>query len=189
MAALIPFTSNYRDDSTHEGYQFEFCCMHCGNGYRSAFRHSATGFGGRLAVLGGSLLGGEIGNRIQDAGWWAQNGRSSMRGTTNDARLVEAAQDVAEEFHQCRRCTQWVCRQVCWDTALDCCNTCAPEVRESGRQGAAAGQAQCTACGATGSGRFCGDCGTPMVRPAFCRCCGGDVAGVRFCPQCGTSTG
>jgi hypothetical protein len=43
MAALIPFTSNYTDVSTYEGYQFEFCCQRCGNGYRSMFRHSVTG--------------------------------------------------------------------------------------------------------------------------------------------------
>jgi len=53
MAALIPFTSNYTDVSTYEGYQFEFHCQRCGNGYRSAFRHSVTGFGGRMAALGG----------------------------------------------------------------------------------------------------------------------------------------
>jgi len=43
MAALIPFTSNYTDVSRYEGYQFEFHCQRCGNGYRSAFRHSVTG--------------------------------------------------------------------------------------------------------------------------------------------------
>ena len=64
MAALIPFTSNYTDVSTYEGYQFEFHCQRCGNGYRSAFRHSVTGFGGRLAALGGGILGGEIGSRV-----------------------------------------------------------------------------------------------------------------------------
>lgn len=184
MGVLIPFTNNYSDESTHEGYQFEFNCMRCGNGYRSNFRHSVTGFGGRLAVLGGSLLGGEIGNRIENAGWWAQNGRSSMRGTTNDARLVEASQDVAAEFNQCRRCGHWMCRQVCWDTALGCCADCAPEVRE--QSGA---QARCTSCGASGTGRFCAECGTPMSRPSFCSGCGEQLHGGRFCSSCGTPAG
>src|SRR6476661_7456824 len=77
MAALIPFTSNYTDVSTYEGYQFEFHCQRCGNGYRSAFRHSVTGFGGRPAALGGGILGGEIGSRVQEVGLLAQWDRSS----------------------------------------------------------------------------------------------------------------
>src|SRR5689334_1995152 len=98
MAALIPFTSNYTDVSTYEGYQFEFHCQRCGNGYRSAFRHSVTGFGGRLAALGGGILGGEIGSRVQEVGLLAQWDRSSTRGSTNDKRLLEASDDVAGHF-------------------------------------------------------------------------------------------
>ncbi len=81
MAALIPFTSNYTDVSTYEGYQFEFCCQRCGNGYRSTFRHSVTGFGGRIAALGGSLLGGEIGSKVEEVGLLAQWDRNGTRGT------------------------------------------------------------------------------------------------------------
>jgi hypothetical protein len=28
---MVPFTNNYTDMSTREGYQFEFHCMRCGN--------------------------------------------------------------------------------------------------------------------------------------------------------------
>src|SRR6476620_8651047 len=121
MAALIPFTSNYTDVSTYEGYQFEFHCQRCGNGYRSAFRHSVTGFGGRLAALGGGILGGEIGSRVQEVGLLAQWDRSSTRGSTNDKRLLEASEDVAGHFVQCRGCAEWVCRDVCWDGQAGCC--------------------------------------------------------------------
>ena len=126
MGALIPFTSNYTDVSTYEGYQYEFCCQRCGNGYRSAFRHSVTGFGGRIAALGGGLLGGEIGARVQEVGLLAQWDRSSTRGSTNDRRLLEAAQDVAGHFVQCRGCAEWVCRDVCWDDRAGCCARCVP---------------------------------------------------------------
>jgi hypothetical protein len=126
MAALIPFTSNYTDVSTYEGYQFEFHCQRCGNGYRSAFRHSVTGFGGRLAALGGGILGGEIGSRVQEVGLLAQWDRSSTRGSTNDKRLLEASEDVAGHFVQCRGCAEWVCRDVCWDGRAGCCRRCVP---------------------------------------------------------------
>jgi hypothetical protein len=137
MAALIPFTSNYTDVSTYEGYQFEFHCQRCGNGYRSAFRHSVTGFGGRLAALGGGILGGEIGSRVQEVGLLAQWDRSSTRGSTNDKRLLEASEDVAGHFVQCRGCAEWVCRDVCWDGRAGCCSRCVPAPAPTPRRGRA----------------------------------------------------
>jgi hypothetical protein len=50
---MIFFTDNYQDRSTNDGYQFEFYCRRCGNGYTSSFQHSVTGFGGRMLRLGG----------------------------------------------------------------------------------------------------------------------------------------
>ena len=150
MAALIPFTSNYTDVSTYEGYQFEFHCQRCGNGYRSAFRHSVTGFGGRLAALGGGILGGEIGARVQEVGLLAQWDRSSTRGSTNDKRLLEASEDVAGHFVQCRGgCAEWVCRDVCWDGRAGCCTAVSavprpsrPRARASGRSPGSARRAR-----------------------------------------------
>lgn len=63
MAGMIFFTDNYQDRSTNDGYQFEFYCRRCGNGYSSSFQHSATGFGGRLR---GICLGGSF--RLAQAG-------------------------------------------------------------------------------------------------------------------------
>jgi hypothetical protein len=210
MGALIPFTSNYSDVSTYEGYQFEFHCQRCGNGYRSAFRHSVTGFGGRLAALGGGILGGEIGSRVQEVGLLAQWDRSSTRGSTNDKRLLEASEDVAGHFVQCRGCAEWVCRDVCWDGRAGCCGRCVPvpaldpapglgpsgfgpgqpgygpprvSLRHPGRPRSPA--VCCTNCGATTAGRFCGQCGTPLAPPA-CTGCGAPAQGTPFCPQCGT---
>jgi len=45
VAGMIFFTDNYQDRSTNDGYQFEFFCRRCGNGYSSSFQHSVTGFG------------------------------------------------------------------------------------------------------------------------------------------------
>jgi hypothetical protein len=203
MGALIPFTSNVTDVSTYDGYQFEFRCQRCGNGYRSAFRHSVTGFGGRLASLGGSLLGGEIGARVEEVGLLAQWDRSGTRGSTNDKRLLEASQDVAGHFAQCRGCAEWVCRDVCWDDRAGCCGQCAQQraaygppitppmappmmppvsLRHPNRPSAAA---YCPSCGSATNGRFCGSCGCPVAPPA-CSGCGAPSQGTAFCTQCGT---
>jgi hypothetical protein len=181
MSGVIPFSSNVVDVSTYDGYQYEFTCDRCGNGYRSGFRPAVTNVGGRIAELGGSLLGGEWGSRLQQAGAWAQFGRSSTRGMTNDRRLQEASEDVAHLFHQCRGCVEWVGAPVCWDAATGQCQRCAAQRRGADRDGQG-----CPNCGAVGSGRFCGDCGTPLSRSTACRGCGADTHGSRFCPECGT---
>jgi hypothetical protein len=206
MGALIPFTSNYADVSTYEGYQFEFHCQRCGNGYRSAFRHSVTGFGGRIAALGGGLLGGEIGAKVQEVGLLAQWDRSSTRGSTNDKRLLEASEDVAGQFVQCRGCAEWVCRDVCWDERAGCCSRCARARGQGAPTGFGAAQpgigappayVQRPACGGPTSafGRPRAGYGPPRVslrhpgRPGApagpcCPGCGATATG-RFCAQCG----
>lgn len=62
MAGMVFFTDNYADRSSNDGYQFEFYCGRCGNGYTSPFQHSVTGFGGRMLRLGGDVMGGSIGS-------------------------------------------------------------------------------------------------------------------------------
>ena len=42
--ALIQFTKNHSDHSTDKGYQFEFFCDRCGNGFMSEFKASVTGY-------------------------------------------------------------------------------------------------------------------------------------------------
>ena len=61
---LHSFTRNYNDLSTEAGFQFEFICDCCGNGFKSSFKESTT-YGqkskserfGRMASNLGSLLG------------------------------------------------------------------------------------------------------------------------------------
>ena len=43
---LIQFTRNHTDHSTDKGYQFEFFCDRCGNGFMSEFKPSALGMAG-----------------------------------------------------------------------------------------------------------------------------------------------
>src|SRR5512136_2231576 len=39
----IQFTRNHTDHSTDKGFQFEFFCDRCGNGFMSEFKSSVTG--------------------------------------------------------------------------------------------------------------------------------------------------
>ena len=139
MAGMIFFTDNYQDRSTNDGYQFEFYCRRCGNGYSSSFQHSVTGFGGRLLRLGGDLVGGAVGERAQQLGWDAEWMRDGVRGSTRDKALARAVEEMKPFFHQCHRCGQWVCEQVCWNGQRGLCTTCAPKLDQeiAGMQAAA----------------------------------------------------
>src|SRR2546430_17732808 len=106
MASMVPFTNNYSDRSTREGYQFEFNCLRCGNGYASSFQHSVTGFGGRLLKLGGDLLGGEVGQKASQFGWDAAWLRDGNPGPTRDKALGKAATARRGHFQQWHRSGQ-----------------------------------------------------------------------------------
>jgi hypothetical protein len=206
MATMVPFTNNYSDRSTREGYQFEFYCMRCGNGYASSFQHSVTGFGGRLLKLGGDLVGGEVGAKASQFGWDAEWLRDGTRGRTRDRALAKAVDEMAAHFEQCHRCGQWVCEPICWNGERGLCTTCAPKLDQeiAGMQASAQinqlnqkiqevdwtkdvnyrdpGVARCPACqGETGGGKFCQHCGTALTAaPGAAR---------KFCGNCGTALG
>ena len=164
MAGMIFFTDNYQDRSTNDGYQFEFYCRRCGNGYTSSFQHSATGFGGRMLRLGGDLVGGSIGEKAAQLGWDAEWMRDGARGSTRDTALAKAVDEMQPYFHQCHRCGQWVCEQVC--------PSCGQE---------------------SGGGKFCQGCGHPLAAAQtakkFCVNCGTPLTGAKFCGECGTPAG
>src|SRR5712691_3186458 len=114
MAGMVFFTDNYQDHSTREGYQFEFYCQRCGNGYASSFQKSLTGFGGQMLRMGGDLLGGTIGGKASELG--------------RDKALAKAVDEMKPYFKQCHRCGQWVCGQICWNDQRGLCTTCAPKL-------------------------------------------------------------
>jgi hypothetical protein len=219
VAGMVFFTDNYSDRSSDDGYQFEFYCRRCGNGYMSPFQHSVTGFGGRLLRLGGDMLGGSVGEKASQLGWDAEFMRDTVRGSTRDKALKKAVEDMQPYFKQCHRCGQWVCDQVCWNHERGLCTTCAPRLDQeiAGMQAQAQVEqlhqkiqsvdwtkdvnyrdqavGRCSGCGQeTGGGKFCQHCGTPQAAaPAatskFCQNCGTSLNGARFCGECGTPAG
>jgi hypothetical protein len=218
MAEMIFFTDNYQDRSTREGYQFEFFCRHCGNGYSSSFQHSVSGFGGRLLRMGGDLVGGTVGQTASQVGWDAEWLRDGMRGSTRDKALARAVDEMKPFFSQCHRCGQWVCGQVCWNAGRGLCVSCAPKLDQeiAGMQAGAQvrqlnekiqqqdwtgginyrdeGTAACPSChGESGGGKFCQHCGAALAAaPAaekFCTNCGTALGDSKFCGECGTPTG
>ena len=58
MAGDIEFTNNYTDLSTDQGFQFEFICNRCRNGYRTEFDSYELATATNLLDSAGSLLGG-----------------------------------------------------------------------------------------------------------------------------------
>ena len=212
------FTRNYRDHSNDTGYQFEFHCDKCGNGYRSSFQASALGVGAKLAKGLGSLFGG---GKMWAAGVAADHMKDGLRGGAWDTAFAEAIAEIKPKFRQCTRCGQWVCPEVCWNEARQLCEGCAPDLGEE----AAAAQARvaadqiqdkmrsadlvgdvdvtapmvgaCQHCQArlAPGAKFCASCGKPVTQSAgqankFCSGCGTKLeGGAKFCASCGTPAG
>src|SRR5512137_444632 len=122
MAGFTPFTSNYSDLSDENGYQFEFRCDVCGNGYKSEFIRSSLGTAS--SVLGGAsnLLGGLWGARNA-----AQSARDLMdRGARDDA-LEKASNEIMPLFTRCTGCNKWV-DETCFNRDRNLCTSCAPNL-------------------------------------------------------------
>ena len=143
--AAIAFTRNYTDHSNDTGYQFEFHCDKCGNGYRSTFSASALGVGSKIAKGLGSLFGG---SNLWAAGQASEYMKDGLRGKQWDEAFGKAIEEIRPKFHQCTRCGHWVCPEVCWNDARQLCEACAPDLAEE-----AAAQRELIAAATTVLGR------------------------------------
>lgn len=213
----IQFTQNYRDHSNDTGYQFEFHCDKCGNGFRSSFQTSALGVGAKIAKGLGSLFGG---SKLWSAGNAAEHMKDGLRGGAWDSAFEKAINEIKPKFRQCTRCGHWVCPEVCWNEARNLCEGCAPDLAEEAAHHQAqiasqqiadkmrnadlvgnvdvtapmlAGCPHCQARVAPGA-KFCAGCGKPVGAAAaatkFCTGCGGKLAAsAKFCGDCGAQQG
>lgn len=205
--ALIQFTRNHTDHSTDKGYQFEFFCDRCGNGFMTEFKASAVGMAGSAIRAASSIFGGILGS----VGNSAYEIERAVQGSGHDSAFRAAVEEAKPNFHQCPKCTHWVCLATCWNTKRMLCYACAPDIETE----IAAAQAQttvdqmkqklqeqdftknlnltaeatalCPGCGARTQGaKFCPECGKPLRAKNECGRCGATVeAGTKFCPECG----
>jgi hypothetical protein len=208
--ARVEFTDNYQDLSTDSGYQFKFCCESCGNGYMSSFVPSKSGMATGLLRGAGSMVGGFLGN----ASYGAEQLQEVVAGPAHDKALQTAVEEIRPLFAQCRKCGNWVCEEICWNSERGLCTACAPvaqreisslqaqltveqaeqKLREqdltSGLNLASKAVVVCPSCGVENEGgKFCQECGSALVAEAECPRCGTKYkAGAKFCPECGTKT-
>jgi len=205
--ALIQFTRNHTDHSSDKGYQFEFFCDRCGNGFMSPFKPSAVGLASSALQAAGNIFGGIFGS----ASSGAHELERAVRGPGHDKAFQEAIEEVKPSFRQCPKCSHWACIAVCWNQKRGLCYDCAPNVETE----LAAAQAQatveqiktkvqsldltkdidvtseaaalCPSCGARTQGaKFCPECGKPLRPKNECSRCGTKVeTGTKFCPECG----
>jgi hypothetical protein len=210
MGEIVAFTDNIRDLSNVSGYQFEFVCERCGNGYRSPFVPDIKERGRGLLRGAASLFGGKL-NEISNAAETLQYDRGT-NSPAKDKAMKEGVAAVKDEFKQCRGCGNWVCVPVCWNHDIGQCLTCSPSVAEEVSRAQAAAQVEqvwekaktvdwttdidiaerakvtCPKCSAKiDGGKFCPECGEKLSVKKFCGECGAESEeGVKFCGECGT---
>ena len=201
--ALIKFVRNYDDLSTDRGYQFKFHCDKCGNGYMSDFETSTIGTAGSLLRAAGGLFGGWA----SSAGNSAYEIQRQVGGKAHDAALQRAVEEGKQHFHQCSRCGNWVCPEVCWNANAGQCEECAPDYEEELASSHARAKADATreqlnekARATDYASRIDMGAGSTLRAPApshqqrpaavsavaNCSSCGADVGKGKFCPECGT---
>ena len=209
----IEFTRNYTDLSTDRGFQFEFHCDRCWNGYKTAFQAWTMGTVSGALDAASSLFGGVFG----EAANLSERARSATWQQARDKAMVDAVTQVKPNFLQCPHCLRWVCKKSCWNQQRGLCKDCAPDlaVEISAQQSAKAMEqiqtsvgvdaedekligsvgktkvaASCPNCHAplASNAKFCPSCGFKLADVAtLCKKCGVKLSpGAKFCPECGT---
>lgn len=209
MTDIVPFTDNFNDLSNTDGYQFEFRCERCGNGYRSPFQRNPVAAGGKILRGLGSLNNKwGIADRLGHASTEMVDRFTGS--AAKDKALRSAVEAVSPHFAQCRGCGDWACRDVCWNEEIGQCLNCSPSVADELSRAQAAAQVQqikekarevdwtkdldiatrakvaCPHCSASISGgKFCPECGGNLQAASECTNCGTTLEGAKFCPECG----
>jgi hypothetical protein len=99
--ALIQFTRNYTDHSTDRGYQFEFFCDRCGNGFISEFQASTMGMASSAVRAVSDMFGGFLGG----IGSSTYEIERAVQGPAHDKAYREAVGSAKPNFKQCPNTT------------------------------------------------------------------------------------
>ena len=209
--ALIQFTRNHPDHSTDKGYQFEFFCDRCGNGFMSEFKPSAAGYATTVLRAAGDMFGGIF--RSASAGSYEIE--RAVRGPAHDTAYRECVEETKPHFRQCPKCASGSARRRAGTrgatSATSARRTSRPRLpppRRSPRRSRSARRwrsrtspristspsdatALCPGCGARTEGaKFCPECGKPLRPKNECPRCGTKMeAKAKFCPECGQRAG
>jgi hypothetical protein len=211
MPAPVPFTGNVTDLSNENGFQWEFRCNRCGNGFRSPFQQNVASRGRGVLRMAGEWFGGKVETFSRGVEDFNRHGYWGEESATKDKAFTQAVETVRPNFRQCRGCGRWSCAQFCWNENIGQCMECSPlaaeemaraqsdarrhQLRERAYQtdqlgGLDVGQPpklRCDTCGgSTGGGKFCQHCGSALIVKAACGNCGTDAPpGASFCMECG----
>lgn len=191
---LHSFTRNYNDLSTDSGFQFEFVCDICGNGYKSTFVQSSvykTNKKNESLGAAARTIGGFFGGKIGDLGWALERGTDALRNRNSDygpewRKEQEAAFDAAQEevkgyFTKCPACGRWVCAD-CWNAEEGLCIECAP--RESAYAAQARNRAMRYNIDTAAENTVVWH-GNLEMRSTTCPACGKPAGSGKFCNHCG----
>lgn len=205
---LHSFTRNHNDLSTDAGFQFEFFCDCCGNGFKSTFVESTTYHQrnkserfGRMASSIGNLLGG----KASELGWAMERGSDILNNRFSnespqwrreyEQAFDDAQSEVQPNFRKCPACNKWVCVD-CWNDDEGLCTDCAP--REASYVAQAHSRAmqrnidEAAETAKVWHGSIekktttCPNCGKPAGSGKFCVNCGASLSANK-CPKCGAS--
>jgi hypothetical protein len=211
VAAPVEFTGNVSDLGNENGFQWEFRCNRCGNGFQSPFEQNVASRGRGALRAAGRWFGGAIETFSSGVESFNQYTYGAEQSATKDRAFTRAVQRVRPNFRQCRGCGRWSCAKFCWNEEVGQCMDCSPLVaeeiaraqadaqrfqfreqayRQNWTQGRDMGQRprlRCNTCGAgTSGGKFCQQCGQPLQIQVRCRGCGATASdGAMFCQQCG----
>lgn len=203
---LKSFTRNYHDHSTEAGFQFEFYCDICNDGFKSSFIESTTYKKGknlrgitRGAGVLGDLLGGalgSLGNSIERGGYVLSDRFEdrSPEWQKEHEKAFELAQNEAQRhFHRCHNCHQYVCDSD-FNEDEGLCVECAPRQEiyvAKARAEAMRRNIDEKANTATvwddkieSKTTVCPTCGKPAGTGKFCNNCGASMA-LNKCQNCG----